>query len=416
MPEEKSPQIRPWVASFNALGENLGGGARSLISLEPAAVMEAARLATGLDDFGDSTFEEPLEVFCRALEEEGELSLLGRVLARTEIQRLLQSRLQMQEIFTAQPAILEQRIERPLFITGLARSGTTFLHELLFQDPANRLPLLWEMMLPAPLEKDSGLDPEDPRVAASHREIKISDEIMPEFVTMHESAGHLPSECIFIFAHEFHTEMWLGQYKVPSYIGWISAAPKQPLYEAHRRFLQFLQWRHRGEQWVLKGPSHLSMLPELLAVYPDAQIVVTHRDPVRGLGSLGSIMAAMISMRSGEVDRNLCIQLQAAGYPMMLEEFMGQRDRGEIPEERITDIRYPDLVSDPIGTVAALYEASGRTLSADAGARMRRWLAAKGSDAATAHVHRFEDTGLDRAEERAKYRRYMERFDLPEEV
>lgn len=416
MQDEGSPQIRPWVASFNALGENLGAGAASLVSLDPEALMQAARRATGLDDFGDSDFEEPLEVFCRALEEEGELTLLGRVLARSEIQRLLQSRLQMQEVFSAEPEILDQPIERPLFITGLARSGTSFLHELLFQDPANRLPLLWEMMYPAPVEKDAGLDPNDPRVAASHREIKIADEIMPEFVTMHENAGHLPTECIFIFAHEFHTEMWLGQYKVPSYIGWISAAPKKPLYEAHRRFLQFLQWRHRAEQWVLKAPSHLSMLPELLSVYPDAQLVVTHRDPVRGLGSLGSIMAAMISMRSSEVDRKLCIQLQAAGYPMMLEEFMAQRDRGEIAEDRITDIRYPDLVGDPIGTVAALYRAANRTLSADAEARMRRWLAVQRSEAATSHVHRFEDTGLDRAQERAKYERYMERFDLPEEI
>ncbi len=416
MSQENLPQLEPWVASFNALGENLGSGAEKLVSLEPEALLCAARGATGLDDFGDARFREPFEIFCRSLEEEADLTLLGRVLARAEIQRLLQSRLEMQEILRREPLILDQGIEKPLFITGLARSGTTFLHELLWQDPANRVPLLWEMMYPAPLVRNAGLAPDDPRVAASHREIKISDEILPEFSTMHESAGHLPNECIFIFAHEFHTEMWLGQYKVESYLRWISGADKKSLYEAHRNFLQFLQWRHEAEQWVLKSPSHLAMLSNLFEVYPDAHVVVTHRDPVRGLGSLGSIIAAMISMRSGAVDRNLCIRVQSAASPMMVGKYMAQRDRGDLPEERITDIRYPDLVSNPIRTVASLYERLGRDLSADARDRMKRWLDAKASEPSAPHQHRFEDTGLDLATERAKYREYIARFDLPEEI
>ena len=416
MDGENAVHLQSWVASLNALGENLGAGEQALVSLEPEALLQAAREATGLSDFGEPGFREPFEIFCRSLNEEAELTLLGRLLARSEIQRILQSRLQMQEVFREEPEILEQPIERPVFITGLARSGTTFLHELLWQDPANRVPLLWEMMYPAPLERNSGLNENDPRVLASHREIKIADEIVPEFSTMHESAGHLPNECIFIFAHEFHTEMWLGQYKVARYLDWISEADKKSLYEAHRRFLQFLQWRHAAEQWILKGPSHLSMLPDLFATYPDAHIVVTHRDPVRGLGSLGSIIAAMISMRSQVVDRRLCIQLQAAASPMMLDQYMKCRDSGELPEEQITDIRYIDLVSNPIETVSGLYERLGRRLGSDAQARMKRWLAAKGSKPAAPHRHRFDDTGLDREVERAKYRAYMQRFELPEEV
>ena len=416
MNEENLLQLEPWVASFNALGENLGSGGNRLVSLEPRDLLEAAVEATGLDDFGDSGFQEPFEIFCRSLESEAELTLLGRVLARSEIQRLLQSRLQMQAIRLAEPAIGDEPIEKPLFITGLARSGTTFLHELLWQDPANRLPLLWEMMYPAPLERDSGLRSDDPRVAASHREIKISDAILPAFTTMHESGGHLPNECIFIFAHEFHTEMWLGQYRVASYLGWVSDAEKKPLYEAHRRFLQFLQWRHKADQWVLKGPSHLGMLDDLFQVYPDAHVVVTHRDPVRGLGSLGSIIAARISMRSGAVDRNLCIALQAAASPMLLNQYMEKRDSKEIAEDRITDIRYPDLVSNPVGTVASLYEKIGRRLSKEAETRMKRWVEEKNSGSVGPHVHRFENTGLDIATERSKYRAYMERFGLTAEI
>ncbi|MGE4609199.1 MAG: sulfotransferase, partial [Myxococcota bacterium] len=126
--------------------------------------------------------------------------------------------------------------------------------------------------------------------------------------------------------------------------------------------------------------------------------------------------AAMISMRSGAVDRNLCTRLQSAASPMLLGKFMEQRARGDLPEDRISDIRYPDLVSNPIGTVASLYRRLGRNFSADARDRMKTWLDAKASEPPVPHQHRFEDTGLDLATERAKYRDYMKRFDLPEEI
>lgn len=415
MTEWSAPEPRAWVERFNALGENLGAGGAALVSLEPNALVRAARDATGLDDFGDENLQEPLEVLSRALQEEAELTLLGRVMIRAELQRLLQNRLRIQARLSAEPKILERPIEAPVFVTGLGRSGTTFLHELLWQDPANRVPLLYELLDPiAPPGAESGSP--DPRVAASHREITLMDEIIPAFTAMHENGGALPTECIFIFAHLFQSDVWLGEYRIPSYAAWTAGADRLPLYRWHRRFLQLLQRGDAPEPWILKAPSHLSSLPELFAVYPDAHVVVTHRDPLRVLGSLSNLMATLMSMRTREVDRAACVRLQAAGFPFLLSRHMQQRAEGLIPEDQITDLRYVDLVANPVASVAALYERLGRTLSTHAKQHLEQWLAARSADAPTPHRYHFESTGLDLADERGRYTAYMERFEVPREV
>ena len=170
------------------------------------------------------------------------------------------------------------------------------------------------------------------------------------------------------------------------------------------------------EPWILKAPSHLSSLPELFAVYPDAHVVVTHRDPLRVLGSLSNLMATLMSMRTREVDRAACVRLQAAGFPFLLSRHMQQRAEGLLPEDRITDLRYVDLVANPVASVAALYERLGRTLSTHAKQHLEQWLAARSTDAPAPHRYHFESTGLDLADERGRYTAYMERFDVPHEV
>lgn len=414
--KDQSPLApQPWVERFNALGENLGPGGAALVSLEPELLIRAAREATGLSDFGEEELQEPLEVLCRALREEAELTLLGLVMIRAELQRLLQNRLRIQARFNTEPAILERRVEAPVFVTGLGRSGTTFVHELLWRDPANRVPLLYELLYPvAPPDADP--DAPDPRVEASHREITLMDEVIPAFTAMHENGGALPNECIFIFAHLFQSDLWLGEYRIPSYAAWKMRAAGEPLYRWHRRFLQLLQPGDVREHWILKAPSHFSSLPELFSVYPDAQVIVTHRDPLRVLGSLSNLMATLMSMRTRDVDRAGCVQMQAAGFPLMLERHMEQRAQGLIPEERITDLRYTELVADPVGTVSELYEQLGRDLSVEARRALEDWVASRPPEAHAPHRYRFEETGLELATERARYANYMNHFKVREEV
>jgi len=406
------PPREPWVAHLNALGRNLGDDGRSLVPLDEAAVLAAATAATSLDDFGDGWFRPALAKLLGALESEARLTLLGRLFARSEIQRVLQNRLRAEHWIREHPDVLRERIEAPIFVTGLGRSGTTLLHELLMQDPANRVPLLWETFFSVPPpEPASWLS--DPRAAAADLEITLMDAAVPAMTGMHENAGDLPTECIFLFAHQLATDMFTGEFAIPSYTLWLHTQDPAPLYAYHRRLLQLLQSRHRGERWVLKAPSHLGMLPALFRAYPDARVVITHRDPLRVIGSLCNLMAALHWMRSDHVDYDAIVRAMSFGFPFLCERVMKQREAGELPADRITDVLYRDLVREPIATVASLYRGWGRTLSAEAEARMRAFLDHRRHAKRGAHEYAFETTGLDRDAERKKYAAYLERYGVP---
>ncbi len=206
-----------WVASVNALGKGLGDDGRSVISLDPDSIVSAARQNTGLADFGeDDWFVEPLHALCKALEEEAQLTLLGRLMARHEIQVLLQNRLMIEDTLKENPGILDEEIIDPIFVCGLGRSGTTVLHELLSQDPAHRVPQLWEMWHSVPPPETSTYR-SDPRIAVADREINIQAQIDLDFSSMHVNAGDKPNECIFIFGLQFLGDFFVGQYNVTSY-------------------------------------------------------------------------------------------------------------------------------------------------------------------------------------------------------
>jgi hypothetical protein len=386
-----------------------------MVSLDEEALLRAASRVTGLDDYGDDWFREPFRVFLRALEDEAQLTLLGRLLARSEVQRILQNRLRVEDTLRRNPEISGERIEKPIFVTGLGRSGTTLLHELLRQDPANRVPMQWETMYSVP-PPETATYHGDPRIQQAHLEVTIMDEIAPAFPSMHEIAGDLPTECIFIFAHQLVTDMFIGSYYVPSYAVWTSTADPKPAYDYHRKFLQLLQWRHRGERWVLKAPSHLAHLPQLFATYPDARVVITHRDPLRVLGSLCNLMATLHWMRSDVVNYDFICSSMAFGFARLVKRVMKQRDGGQLPNDQIYDVRYGDLIQDPIGTVRRLYDHWGVALTNGAEDAMHNYLAAKPKGRRGLHEYSFADTGLDLASERAKYAEYQERYRVPSEV
>ncbi len=409
------PPRASWVERLDTLGANLGDDGRSLISLDASTILEAAVATSGLDDFGDSWFREPLSVFLRALEEEARLTLTGRLLARSEVQRLLVNRLRIEDHIARHPGVEDQSIEAPLVVTGLGRAGTTFLHELLAEDPDNRVPLLWEMMYPVPPPEPATYGT-DPRIAAAHREISIMDEIVPAFPSMQEVAGHLPNECIFLFAHQFATDKWIGEFDVPSYLTWTSSHDLAPIYRYHRRLLQLLQSRHRRARWVLKAPSHLHLLPTLFSVYPDARVVLPHRDPLRVVGSLANLMASLRWMRSDYVDYANIVATMAFGFAYQMENLSKLRDEGTIPNGQILDLRYADLVADPITTVRKIYAHYEIDFTEAFAARLRARLAARPRSERARHEYDFADTGLDLARERALHAAYQERYGVPSEV
>ena len=300
-------------------------------------------------------------------------------------------------------------------MTGLGRSGTTLLHELLACDPANRPPLLWELLhtVPPPAR---ARDVDDERARVADDQITLMDEMVPVFTGMHENRGHLPTECIFAFAHQFSSDQFIGLYNVPTYAIWRHGRDQAPIYDWHQRMLQTLQWGVPTGRWLLKAPSHLSSLDVVFATYPDARVVVTHRDPLRVVGSLADMMATLHWMHSDHVDHATLVEFLCMGLELQMDSVTKQRDSGVLPDEQIDDVLYADLVADPVGCVKGLYEAWDLPVSEQFRQDLEAYVAARHTGRGPSHDYRFEDTGLDLAAHRALVRPYQERFGVASEV
>jgi Sulfotransferase family len=383
--------------------------ARRLVTLDTDALLAASRRRAENQDFEDMTFLEGLTRLLHALVTEARLNLLGRIVARDSIVGYLANRLRLEQDRRGHPEIAAQRIHRPIVITGLPRSGSTLLHSLLAQDPANRVPRMWEMVTPSP-PPDGATYECDPRIASLERRLRWFDRLVPEFKKIHSVGARLPEECVVILSHSFLSSQFCSMYVVPSYQGWVRSQSLLPAYRLHRRFLQQLQWRCRGERWVLKAPAHLPALAELCAVYPDIGVIMTHREPLEVLPSEASLHMVLRQTFSDAVDPAAVGREVTELTADEIRTGLRARDQGCAPAEQFLDVRYRDLIKDPIGTVRSAYAHFDIPFTAMAETRMRRYLADSPKDKHGAHVYSLSQFGLDADEEHERYRDYRERF------
>jgi hypothetical protein len=406
-----APGPRPdWVQALHTIADP------AWIRLDADELLAEASARTGLSDFGESDFLEPYRIFVRALDAEAQLHALGRLIARSDVRNWLENRLQLTDLRKRQPEIAAARVEAPIFVTGLPRSGTSILHELLAQDPAQRAPLHWEVRHPCPAPGAAG-DDEAERIARAERQVQLWNQIVPEYRVMHELGARLPVECIQITAHSFRSEELMGRHQVPSYAAWYAGCDLTPAYRFHRRLLQHLQHGSPGRRWVLKAPSHLPALPTLFGVYPDARVVVTHRDPLKILPSVASILYSTAYVRSDAVDPSAMLGWFTGETCRHLLDGMTEfRAGGAVDPRQFFDLRYAELVARPIETLASLYDHFGMRLSAQAEARMRAYLAAKPKGKHGVHRYDFSATGFSEDAERERFRAYQERYGVSSEV
>lgn len=398
---------------FNLLGHFLLRDGRSFLSLERELLLAQARDLTGLADFGGQEFLTPLDVLLRSFEEDARLNLTGRLTVRHEMLRLLCNRLCIERDRRQFPGIAQERIRQPIFITGLPRSGTTFLHALMAQDRGCRAPQVWEVMHPSP-PPDSGSYRTDPRIALTRRELSWLDVLMPGFEKCHCIEACLPQECIAITDHSFLSYLFESMYFVTTYRNWHERQDKRPAYRYHRRFLQQLQWRCPGKHWVLKAPSHLMALDALMEVYPDAQIVMTHRDPLKVLPSCASFARLMRAPFTGPID---CRALGAEVSRRWADSARAAtRLRSRAPRGRFFDVSYPDLLRDPMGVVRELYRYFDRELTHEAQNAMRLYIVQQPKDKHGAHRYSLQQFGLDPEEEREKFDEYSSYFGVNPEI
>jgi hypothetical protein len=376
--------------------------------LSAGELIARARRQTGLVDFGDASFEEPLQKLLRACGEEGELSLFGRFATRWDAVRFLSNLLRLHEEERRAPEILDQQIERPIFIAGLPRSGTTFLHSLLAQDHTNLVPRVWQLIHPYPLDgPGAGPDLRPRRVA---RQLRMFGMLAREFRRMHPIDASSPQECSEITAHVFASLRFDTTYRIPSYRRWLDQTGHLDAYRFHKRFLQHLQHQAGAAgRWVLKCPDHIFALGALRAVYPDACVVFVHRDPLAVLPSVARLTEVLRRPFTRHVDK-LEIGRQDSDRWLAATELMIEAADEERFAEPILHIHYLNLVGDPLETVATLYRHFGRPFDPHTAARISRLVEAKPNGGYGTRRSNLEEYGLDPVVEHERYARYVERF------
>lgn len=418
----QAPERPGWVRAVNA-GEVAPLREEAELPLERDALLGEARARLGLADGGVEDFcceefpadalVEPLDRLLRALEQEADLTLMGRWMARRFLLRLLEVRLQLMAYLRADPGVRDEPIERPLFVAGAPRTGTTILHELLAEDPALRAPLGWELLRPLPPpDPDPARRATDPRVGLADRELVLPQTVVSGLASIHAYGARKPKECVSAMSFTFLSEELTARYHVPAFEAWLEQIDMAPAYRMHRLVLQILQRRSGPTAWVLKSPVHLRSLPTLFAAYPDAQVAVTHRDPLRVLASLTSLIATLRHAHSDRVDFEALGAALARRYRRIFDDLVEWTEQKRLPEARLHHSRYADFLDDPVAVVRDLYRRFDRRLDE---ARLAAGLADRSRSGRGSHEYRFEDLGLDAEVERAHHERYQSTFDVPSE-
>jgi Sulfotransferase family len=377
--------------------------------LAPDALIRLAQRRSGLTDFGDWSFEEPLAVLLKAYENESNLNAFGWFGARWDMVRFLCNLLRLRDEEKRDHTILKEAINRPIFVLGLPRSGTTFLHNLLSHDPDNLVPRCWQTIYPYPERGIRALlGDRRPRVVA--RQFAQFLALVPELRSLHPLDAYAAQECIEITGQVIRSLRFDTTHYVPSYAAWLEAAGHLEAYQFHRRFLQHLQHQNAGGRWILKTPDHIFAFDALRAVYPDALFIFVHRDPLSVLPSVARLTEVLRLPFARSVDR-LQIGRQVnerwiQGADLLL------RATEQIQADRLFQVHYATLIREPFSVISTIYRHFALPMTGDAEAAIKRAIAERPNGGYGQNSYRFEDYGLDPAKLRRQYEAYTEHFNL----
>lgn len=395
-----------WVdRQDRAIGPGIfGRGTRP--ALDAGEMVAAALKRAGRDAFDDPSFVPPLQRLIASCNAESDLNGLGRNAVRFEIRRSLHNLLEFERRERANPAVLARRIERPVFITGMPRSGSTFLHRLLVRDPAVAAPLSWRLVHPHPSAAG--------RLGESFHRAKVGAQfylmrvLAPELNSLHEVAAGEPEECTDITAQVFQSLRYDSVYRVPSYQTWLQRHGHVEAYRFHKRFLQHLDAQAPGRRWILKSPDHVFALADIHAVYPDSDWVFIHRDPVAVLASVARLTEVLRrpfaqSVNLAEIGEQVCASWLDGAQRMM---------NAAASSGSILHLHYREVISDPQGTAERLFRHTGHASRGDAAQRMRKWLGNRSNRTHRQRRYNLGRFGLDPEALRERFKPYTDTFGI----
>ncbi len=402
------------IRAMNAGGRWLERLGVQTVRLDEASLTGAASRSSGLDDYGDESFRPGFRRLLRSLEEDAALNPFGRYFAKRQLIELLVTRLQIVDHRKRHPSMAARRASRPLFILGLPRTGTTLLYGLLAEDPAARAPLSWEVDCPMPPPETASYTT-DPRIERTEKRFEQLRQLAPGFQSIHPIGALMPQECIVPMASEFMSIRFEMTFDVSGYQQWLPDQDMSGAYRFHHHFLQHLQWRCPGEHWVLKSPGHLDAIEPLLAEYPDAMLVQTHRDPIRVIPSVSSLEYTMRMVCSDAADPIRLGRQQIVAWKTLLDRCIETRDRRPDVDSNIVDLQFDEIVSDPMACVRRIYAHFDLELRPEAEKRMRAFVDDNPREKHGVHRYSLESFGLAQDSVDAAFELYRKRFDVKPE-
>lgn len=394
-----------WVRPLNTVLD-----LAKLLQIDPArlswsSLEKTARRRSGVSAELDDGFRTEMQFLLDSFVSHGGLTALGQIAIRQMILRRLTTRLRLAHELRQHPEIEDVPIRRPLFIVGLPRTGTTLLHRLLNCDPANRAPLLWQLL--TPLTLDTSQTEIQNRIRRAQRQVRVMVAAAPGLRAIHDLDVHQPDECQFLLPHG---PVYHAICPIPQYLQWLNRRDPRPDYQYFKRQLQVLQWRQPERRWVLKSPLHLGALDALLSVFPDARIIQTHRAPATVLASLCSMVETGALVTNRRIDRTqigqdlLAIWSAAMSRAVQVRQTAGQHC--------FIDVRYNQLTADPIDTVENVYRHFGESLSPEGRGRMRGYLDHDRHSTHGTHQYSLERYGLNKSVVNRAFADYHTYFDI----
>lgn len=380
-------------------------------------VLDRAMAQTGLTDFGEDTgFAARLAVILQALDEDAGLTRGGRIFVLQQAVRAMANRLRIEDLVKRHPEICDVPITRPIFIAGLPRSGTTHLVNWLSRDDRLNSLTLWESEEPVPSQPLApGQD--DPRIARSSAYWSAFGALVPHMSAMHEMAAHDIHEDNELLFMDMNCYNWEFSARLPRWSDYYLAHDRTVSYAYEKKVLQVLAWQ-RGEagkrRWLLKSPQHMENLAAIKAVFPDATMVITHRDPVNVLRSLTTMLGYSDRTRRDPVDPPALARLWKARIVRLLRECVSQRDA--FGPDCSLDVMFHEYMADQQGTAERIYALAGLDLPPDIRARLHAYLAENPRHSHGKVVYDLEGVfEVDVAQLRAEFAFYYDRFPVRQE-
>ena len=366
--------------------------------VEVETLLDKARQATGLTDFGDDWFLGPLTKLVETINDEGALVSPEAPPVERIVYGLI-DRLRKQAVLAEHPEILDEKIEIAGAILGLPRTGSTMLQRLLGSAPQLTSGVWWEVTFPLPFPGEGWGDP-TPRQEAAKAAVDAFYAAWPDFRSIHPMDALEFDEEVILMDKSFLTATYESMLHVPSFGFWMAEQDKSQAYRELREWLQILQWQspgRRGRKWILKSPSHLlSGVQGLLDAFPEAHVIMTHRSVGETAPSYCSMCHSMMVAHTRDLDPKAMGPHWSRRFQDSMRNLIKARETE--PASRFIDIRYRDLVKDPIAQALHAMQLMGLTPNAADETAMAAWLARNGRETRPPHNYAAEDFGLSEAQ------------------